>query len=237
LAIFNYRSIFQNKSNKPSSPWTINEIILILCFYFFFILPLVKIYFRTSPFLYKYNDILFFLIVIGITFYRKKYYSLGFSRINIKYNIVVGVLAGGTLLVTLPLLDLSLELLNLTNHELLSKKASNSIPYSFDFFSKQVLLILFIPLVEQIFFNGIVLQSLIKKLNPVIAVYITGLIYTVIGFKLSLGAFGLSTITSLLFLLTGSLHASLIFHACSALGNFILENIYPRIITILGFLY
>ena len=134
-------------------------------------------------------------------------------------------------------MDLSLEFLNLTNHELLSKKSSNSISYSFDFFLKQFLLILLIPLVEQIFFTGIVLQSLIKKLNPVIAVYITGLIYTIAGFKLSLGAFGLSVITSLLFLLTGSLHASLIFHACSALGNFILENIYPRIITILGFLY
>ena len=134
-------------------------------------------------------------------------------------------------------MDLSLELLNLTNHELLSKKASNSISYNFDFFSKQFLLILLIPLVEQIFFTGIVFQSLIKKLNPVIAVYITGLLYTIVGFKLSLGAFGLSAITSLLFLLTGSLHASLIFHACSALGNFILENIYPRIITILGFLY
>jgi membrane protease YdiL (CAAX protease family) len=198
---------------------------------------LFKIYFRTSPFLYKYNDILYFSIIIGITFYRKNYYSLGFLRINIKHNIVVGILTGGTLLVTLPLMDLSLELLNLTNHELLSKKPSNSVSYSFDFFSKQFLLILLIPLVEQIFFTGIIFQSLIKKLNPVIAVYITGLIYTIAGFKLSLGAFGLSVITSLLFLLTGSLHASLIFHACSALGNFILENIYPRIITILGFLY
>jgi membrane protease YdiL (CAAX protease family) len=237
LAIFNYRGIFQNKSNKPSTPWTLNKIILILCFYFIFILPLFKFYFRTTPFLYKYNDILFFLIVIGITFYRKNYYSLGFSRVSIKYNIIIGILAGGTLLVTLPLMDLSLELLNLTNYELLSKKSSNDISYSYIFFSKQFLLILFIPLVEQIFFTGIVFQSLIKKLNPVIAVYITGLIYTTAGFKLSLGAFGLSAITSLLFLLTGSLHASLIFHACSALGNFILENIYPRIITILGFLY
>jgi membrane protease YdiL (CAAX protease family) len=237
LAIFNYRSIFQNKSNKPSSPWTLNKIILILCFYFIFILPLFKIYFRTSPFLYKYNDILFFLIVIGISFYRKNHYPLGFSRININYNIVVGILAGGLLLVILPLMDLSLELLNLTNHELLSKNPNNNIAYSFIFFSKQFLLILIIPLVEQIFFTGIVFQSLIKKLNPVIAVYITGLIYTIAGFKISLGAFGLSVITSLLFLLTGSLHASLIFHTCSALGNFILENIYPRIITILGFLY
>ena len=117
-------------------------------------------------------------------------------------------------------MDLSLELLNLTNHELLSKKPSNSISYSYIFFSKQLLLILIIPLVEQIFFTGIVFQSLIKKINPVIAVYITGIIYTIVGFKLSLGAFGLSVITSLLFLLTGSLHASLIFHACSAVGNF-----------------
>ena len=196
-----------------------------------------KVYFRSAPFLYKYNDILFFLIIIVITFYRKNHYSLGFLRKNIKHNIFVGVLAGGSLLVTLPLMDLSIELLNLTNYELLSKKASYSTSYNFIFFSKQFLLILFIPLVEQIFFTGIVFQSMIKKLNPVIAVYITGLIYTIAGFKLSFGAFGISVITSLLFLLTGSLHASLIFHACSALGNFILENIYPRIITILGFLY
>ena len=237
MAISKYRSIFQNKSNKPSTPWTLNKIILILCFYFIFILPLFKVYFRSAPFLYKYNDILFFLIIIVITFYRKNHYSLGFSRKNIKYNIFVGILAGGLLLVTLPLMDLSIELLNLTNYELLSKKASYNTSYNFIFFSKQFLLILFIPLVEQIFFTGIVFQSMIKKLNSVIAVYITGLIYTIAGFKLSFGAFGISLITSLLFLLTGSLHASLIFHACSALGNFILENIYPRIITILGFLY
>ena len=237
MTTINYRTIFQNKSNKPSSPWSLNKIILILCFYFIFILPLINVYFRTTPFLYKYNDIIYFLIIIGITFYRKNYYSLKFSRINIKHNIIVGILAGGSLLLTLPLMDLSLELLNLTSYELLSKNSNNSISYSFIFFLKQFLLILFIPLVEQIFFTGIVFQSLIKKLNPVIAVYITGLIYTIVGFKLSLGAFGLSAITSLLFLLTGSLYASLIFHACSALGNFILENIYPRIITILGFLY
>jgi membrane protease YdiL (CAAX protease family) len=237
LAISNYRSILKNKSNKLSTPWTLNKIILILCFYFIFILPLFKVYFRSAPFLYKYNDILYFLIIIVITFYRKNHYSLGFSRKNIKYNIFVGILAGGSLLVTLPLIDLSIELLNLTNYELLSKKASYRISYDVIFFSKQFLLIIFIPLVEQIFFTGIVFQSMIKKLNPVIAVYITGLIYTISGFKLSFGAFGISVITSLLFLLTGSLHASLIFHACSALGNFILENIYPRIITILGFLY
>ena len=236
MAIFNYRNTFQINRNKPSTPWTLNKIILILCFYFIFILPLFKVYFRTSPFLNKYNDILFFLIVIGISFYQKNY-PLGFSRININYNIVVGVLAGAILLVTIPLIDLSLELLNLTNYELLSKKSSNSISYSYILFSKQLLLILIIPLVEQLFFTGIVFQSLIKKINPVIAVYITGIIYTIVGFKLSLGAFGLSVITSLLFLLTGSLHASLIFHACSALGFFILENIYPRITTILGFLY
>ena len=237
MSTINYRSISKIKNKKQSSPWTLNKIILILCFYFIFILPLITIYFRTTPFLYKYSDIIYFLIIIGITFYRKNYYSLGFLRTNINHNIIVGVLAGGTLLVTLPLIDLSLELLNLTSYELLSKKPSNNISYSFIFFYKQFLLILFIPLVEQIFFTGIVFQSLIKKLNPVIAVYITGLIYTVVGFKLSLGTFGLSAITSLLFLLTGSLYASFIFHVCSALGNFILENIYPRIITILGFLY
>ena len=237
MTTINYRSISKNKSNKASPAWSLNKVILILFFYFIVILPLIKVYFRTNPFLYKYSDILFFLIIIGITIYRKSYYSLGFLKINIRHNIVIGILAGGTILITLPLLDLILELLNLTSYELFRKKSINTIPNTFNFFSKQFILIFLIPLVEQVFFTGIVFQSMIKKINPVIAVYITGLIYTIAGFKLSLGAFGLCTITSLLFLLTGSLYASIIFHACSALGNLILENIYPRIITILGFLY
>ena len=96
--------------------------------------------------------------------------------------------------------------------------------------------ILLVPLIEQIFFTGIVVQSLLRKYNPVIAIYGAGLIYTLVDFKLSLATFGLGLIAGGLFKLTGTLYAPLLFHVSCVLAGILLVEVYPSLITVLGFL-
>ena len=80
-------------------------------------------------------------------------------------------------------------------------------------------ILLIIPFIEQVFFTGIIFQSLLKKINPILAIYAAGIIYSLAGFKLSLGAFGLGVVTSFLFKSTKTLYASIIFHASCAVGG------------------
>ena len=99
------------------------------------------------------------------------------------------------------------------------------------------ILVILIPFIEQIFFTGFIFQSLQKLINPILAIYTGGIIYTLAGFKLSFGSFGLSLCTNLLFKLTGTLYASILFHISCALGSVLIENIYPGMIGVLGFLW
>lgn len=148
----------------------------------------------------------------------------------------MGTIAGGTLLISLPLLDSAIDITGLANHELFKGRYIQKGSFNLSSLPETTITVILTPLIEQIFFTGFILQSLLKKYNPIPIIYAGGLVYTLAGFKLSLGTFGLGIGASLLFKLTGTLYASILFHMSCALGGVLLESIYPRLITVLGFL-
>ncbi|MCH7623124.1 MAG: CPBP family intramembrane metalloprotease, partial [Nitrospinae bacterium] len=93
------------------------------------------------------------------------------------------------------------------------------------------------PLLTQIFFTGLIFQGLSNKYNPALAIYGAGIIFTLGHFKLNLGIFFLGIITAFLFRLTGTLYASILFHTSCSLAGMLLLYIYPRLTTLLGFLF
>lgn len=227
----------QIKNVESTGCWSFKVSILILGIYFLLVFPCAQIFFRTNPWLYRYTDILFITVVALFAFYKTGFTALGFSTKYITQHLNLGLLTGGILLANLPLLEFGLERAGLSNHELFTEKPQSDVSYNFSLLIEKITFVFFIPLIEQIFFTGIILQSLLKKTNPVIAVYSASVIYTLVGFKLTLGAFGLGVIASILFKLTGTLYAAILFHISCGLGGELLKNIYPNIKGILGFLF
>ena len=227
----------QIKNVESTSSWTFRVPILILGIYFLVILPCTQIFFRTHPWLYRYTDILFFTLVVLFALYKVDLAELGFSTKYLSQHLVMGVISGGLLLLSLPLLELGLEATGLTEHKIYAEKYKKDASYNLNFLLEKAIIVFFIPLIEQIFFTGLILQSLLKKTNPILAVYIVSLIYMLTGFNLTLGAFGVGIGTGLLYKLTGTLHASILFHISCAMGGELLLNAYPRLTVILGFLF
>ena len=79
--------------------------------------------------------------------------------------------------------------------------------------------------------------SLINKINPIFATYLSGIIYSLGGFKLNLAAFGLGIVTCFMFKTTKTIYSSIIFHSSCVLGGIIIRVFYPRLNTILNFLF
>lgn len=179
----------------------------------------------------------YFSTVVLFVLYKKSPNDIGFSTKYLKQHIVLGLIAGSGVVLTIPLLNVILEVLRLTDHDLLRESTQNDISHNFRILFQKIGIIVLVSFVEQSFFTGIILQSLLKKLNPILAIYIVGLIYTLAAFKLNFGTFMLGICAGLLFKLTGTLYASILLHMSCLLGGVLLENIYPNMITILGFLW
>ncbi len=177
-------------------------------------------------------------MVIALLLAAKKVNSteLGFSTIYLKQHLTVGAVCCLPVLLTLPALAAGLDFFGMAKHGLLSRGEESMASSGFVSTSGLLSTIFLVPLIEQIFFTGIVVQSLLRKYNPVIAIYATGLIYTLVDFKISLSTFGLGLIAGGLFKLTGTLYASLLFHVGCALVGVLLVEFYPSLITVLGFL-
>ena len=228
----------QIKKVEPTGTCEFKIIALVLAAYFLVIFPLTRIFFRSNPWLYENADIIFLVVVIALLLAAKKVNSteLGFSTIYLKQHLIVGAVCCLPVLLTLPVLTAGLDFFGMAKHELLARGEEN-MPFS-GFVSTSGLLstIFLVPLIEQVFFTGIVVQSLLRKYNPIIAIYATGLIYTLVDFKMTLATFGLGLIAGGLFKLTGTLYASLLFHVGCALAGILLVEFYPSLITVLGFL-
>ena len=80
-------------------------------------------------------------------------------------------------------------------------------------------------------------KTKLERINPIIAIYIISVIYTLIGLDLPLGTFALAIIASILFKITGTLYSSIIFHMSCVVGGEIIFKTYPKLTVILGFLF
>ena len=189
------------------------------------------------PFLYKYNDVLFIAVIVLIALYRINHSELGFSTQYLYQHIFLGLFIGSLFLLSLPLLQTGLDGMERIDHKIFLEKPETDISYNLSFLLEKIVIVFFIPIIEQVFFTGLVLQSLLKKAHPILAIYIVGLIYTLTGFDLTFGSFGLGIGAGLLFKLTGTLYASILFHISCVVGGELLVNVYPKLMLILGFLF
>jgi len=162
---------------------------------------------------------------------------LGFFLKDLKKNLFIGGASGGAIIFSLFLLDLCIDSTGMANHDLFKNQPIFSIASNKNSIFEYAGVVLVTPLIEQIFFTGIIFQSLHKKISPILAMYAAGIIYSLAGYKLSLGAFGLGVTTSFLFKATKTLYASIIFHASCAAGEVMIKSVYPRLNTLLGFLF
>ena len=223
--------------NDCGAAWSIRATIFTLSVYLLLVLPGKNIFFHTNPWPLKYTDSIYFFLIILFALHRSNLKVLGFSVKGLKRNLLVGSASGGALILSLFLLDLCIDSTGMANHDLFKNQPNFNISSDKNSIIEYAGVVLVIPLIEQIFFTGIIFQSLLKKINPILAIYASGIIYSLAGYKLSLGAFGLGATTSFLFKATKTLYAPIIFHASCALGEVTIKSVYPRVNTLLGFLF
>ena len=149
----------------------------------------------------------------------------------------MGFLSGGGLLFSLFILNYSIDLVGLADNALFTERPNikNIVPITS--IKEYSIIIILVPLIEQVFFTGIIFQSIAKKISPILAIYSSGVIYTLAKYKLNLGAFFLGALTSFLFKQTKTIFAPIIFHASCVAGGVLIKIIFPRLKTLLGFLF
>ena len=223
--------------NDSGAIWSIRATIFTLSIYLLLVLPGKNIFFHTNPWSFKYTDSIYFFVIILFALYRSNIKLLGFSVKDLKTNLFIGSASGGILILSLFLLDLCIDLTGISNHDLFNYQPNFNNSLDKNSIIEYLAIVLVIPLIEQIFFTGIIFQSLLKKISPILAIYASGILYSLAGFKLSLGAFGLGVTTSFLFKVTKTLYASIIFHASCAVAGIMIKFFYPRLNTLLSFLF
>ena len=211
--------------------------ISILITYLLVIQPSKNIFFHTNPWALNNIDTIYYLLVIIFAIYKLNIKLLGFSTKNLKNNLMIGFLSGGGVLISLLLINLSIDLVGLERNAMFAEDPNIKNIILTKYVKEYSVIIIIVPLIEQVFFTGIIFQSIAKKISPILAIYSSGVIYSIAKYKLSLGAFFLGVFTSFLFNQTKTLFAPIIFHASCATGGILIKSFFPRLKTILGFLF
>ena len=222
---------------ETKCPIKLKITITILGFYFCVVLPCIQIFLRMDPYWSKHSNILFFAFVVIYIAFLINPTDLGFSTKYFNQHIVLGLISGGALLLSIVLLNYVLNAIGLASNNTFSQNIENEVTDIYRNILEKIGLIIVVPFIEQIFFSGLALKSLLERINPIIAIYIISVIYTLIGLDLTLGTFALGIIASTLFKITGTLYSSIIFHMSCVVGGEIIFKIYPKLIVILGFLF
>ena len=179
------------------------------------------------------------VVLLLINIRRATWEQLGLHREHLKQNLVLGGLAGGLIIAAVPLLDFFIEASGMGQAELFSgaeHRVSDESGDSASFVFFMATMILF-SLAEQLFLTGYLLQALLRKIKPALAVYLGGLIFTLVHFDIQLGLFVLGLTASSFYFLTGSLAAPLLFQTACHIAGWLLTHHYPRVFTLLGFLF
>ena len=229
------------KRTDFSGIWGLKGPVGILAVYFCVLFPTFHILFsqtqKWAPVIYPaYFGMTLALILLTR---HATWKQLGFHKEHLKQNLILGCLAGGLVIGTVPLMEFFIEVSGFSQNELFAgadqrlaqEREGNSS------FAAFIIPTVFITFAEQGFLTGYVLQALIRKSKPVLAVYIGGLIFALVHFDLQLGLFLLGLTGSLFYWLTGSLIAPLIFQVACHSGGWLLAHHYPKVFTLLGFLF
>lgn len=206
--------------------------------YFFAVFPAVHFLFRDPPWVPKYAYQLYFflaLLLIGAT-QKISPGDLGFGGKNVKRNLLIGGVLGISVACALPFIDWLVDATRLSSQELFSQAANRPVGDPLGFLDV-VYLILVVPVIQQFFLTGFISRTLLAKFEPLNAICISTLIFTLAHFNFHLGTLLLGAISVCLFYATKSIYPSLLFHMGCAVSWILLIKVYPRLITIFIFLF
>jgi len=216
-------------------------ILTVTLLYFLIVFPVIHFFLWDHAWLPQYGYLIYFAgifaYVLGIKKIPPK--KLGFSRQYLGNHLWIGLILGSLIVSALPFLDALVALFGLDQNELFSEAANqrNADDWKDIHPLDLAVRILIFPVLTQFFFTGLLFQGLSKKVDPILALYGGGIIFTLGHFKLNLGLFILGIITAFLYRLTGTLYASILFHMSCAVAGTLLLYMYPRLITALVFFF
>ncbi len=216
-------------------------ILTITLLYFLVVFPWVQFFLRGHPWLPQYGYLIYFAGIFAYAVGVKKIppSGLGFSSQYLQNHLLTGLVLGSLIVSALPLLDTLISVSGLEQNELFSEAANQRNAGEWKGLHPLSLIaqVVLFPLMTQFFFMGLIFPSLGRKFNPALALYGGGIIFTLGHFKLNLGLFILGIISAYLYRLTGTLYASILFHMGCSFAGILLLYIYPRLTTVLGFLF
>lgn len=178
-------------------------------------------------------------VLVLLTTRRVTGEQLGFHRHHWRQNLLLGGLTGGLIIAGVPLLDFFIEASGMDQAELFSgaqHRISDEPGDGASFMLFMATIILF-SFAQQGFLTGYVLQALLRQTQPALAIYLGGLIFTLVHFDFQLGLFLLGLIAGSFYFMTRSLVAPLLFQISCHLAGWLLAHHYPRVFTLLGFLF
>ena len=207
----------------------------ILAFYFLVLFPVVNLSFQGNQFIYEFWPILYFAFVLGLALALKRVspQQLGFS--NIGKTMAVGLLLGLLPVISVPLLDIFLIKVGLSQSELFTG-AELRVPGEIGFtqsLTGNIFAAILIPFVDQVFVMGLVVNHLLKKQKTGQAIIGGGLLYTLLHFKPSLGNLFLGMISAGLLRSTGSIVVPILMHTGFAIAEVLIVFHYPRLTSLL----
>ncbi|MFQ5673327.1 MAG: CPBP family intramembrane glutamic endopeptidase [Nitrospinales bacterium] len=223
------------KKVELTGTWGLKLPFALLSVYLFFLYPAARIFLPPQVSEYCY-DIFLAAVLFYLLWVRKiSPADLGIKFRHYRQNLLIGGLAGAAVLLALPALDGFVSLSGLEQTELLAESAV--VPHKTADPLPWVILILLRAVMEQIFFSGFVVQALLKKYNPFLVIYAAGALFALLHFTFNLGTFAIGLITAYGYYLTGTLVAPLAFQVSCRFAGVLLETVYPRLITLTGFLF
>jgi uncharacterized protein len=222
------RDFYTNLDSKRiEAGWSLNYPIAAILVYMFSF-PLLSGFLKTKSGLFKFlvSPQIFFLlaIIVGIIFLKLKATDFGAQPgklyENIKKGLIVSLLPAAIVIffVLFPLA--SYQLASSGKITLLSKFAHGRFSYD-PFYLIQLLLLA--PLLEEIFFRGMIIPPL-KKILPLWAVIlVSSIIFMLAHGYLKFGALLLGLFTSVIYIWSGSVIPPILFHfTCNLWGPLLL---------------
>jgi len=216
--------------------WSLKWLLITLGIYGGLLFPLTHLVFPGNRWsLYLYPSYFGLVLTVLLLSGRATWGDLGFGRDGGFRHLLLGLVPGGLVIAAVPLLDQFIQTSGLADTELF--RGANQRVGSPDPIFYSMIQILFIPILEQAFFFGFVTQSLIRKMKPASSLYLGTLIFTLAHFDIELGMFFIGFAGAGLYFLTGTIYAGLAFQIACHTGGFLLMEFYPRVLTLLGFLF
>ena len=218
--------------------WGLKGPVVALVFYSCILFPAVHILFpqtqKWASVIYPayFGLVIFFLLFVG----RVTWSQLGFHKELWKNNLSLGGLTGLLVIALVPLLDFFIEVSGLDQTELFAGAELRQ-PEADSSLTLFIISTIFITVAEQGFLTGYVFQAMVRKIKPILAIYLAGLIFALAHFDFQLGSFLIGFITATFYSLNGSLVAPLVFQTACHCAGWLLTHHYPKVFTLLGFLF